>query len=263
MDDSSIPGEVMGTNATTVSQDLKDLQDGFLPRHGLDLLLKYSALLIAAAYLSGFTYFTSLLRFLRPGHFPIIYPISTPVVLTEGTFCLGLYLIGLFIVFLPILFKFQRWSWWVLAVPSMAIFALVDINTVFGTNWILSGMPFLPLLMSGYIGWRYHRRPTAERYYQAVAYVALGLILFSGILGFLRTRGQREWPKARFLVSPEAKIGARELGIEFFLPQKASTEPELSVPVTILIENDKTYLLRTDNGEVVELAKDKVWGTQW
>jgi hypothetical protein len=251
----------MTTNTTTVSQDLKDFQDRFLPQSGLDLLLKYSALFIAGAYLSGFAYFASLLGFLHTGRSPMIYPISTAIVLTEGTIYLGVYLIFLACMLYPILSK----RWWLCAclISCAAICWTTTMHFGFGTNWSLTVTSFLTLLVPVFMVWRYHHSPTGLRYYLAVAYVVFGLIAFSSIQGFQRTRGHQQVHKVRLLVSPDAKAGAKDLGIEFSLQQRAGTEPELSAPLTILIDDDKTYLLRTDDGKVLELAKDKVWGAQW
>lgn len=262
MDHSSETRGSMTTIAATISQDPKHLQDRFLPQNVLDLLLKYSALFIAAAYLSGFAYFASLLGFLHAGRSPGLYPISTAIVLTVGTGYLTLYLLTLSTMLYPICSKTQRWWVWAF-IPSLAIVVTTALHLSFDASWSLSGLPFLPLLVSGYMVWWYNRRQTAARYYMAVVYVVLGLIVFSGIFGFLRTRRQHGWHRVRLLVSPDAKAGAKDLGIGFSLPQKAGTEPELSAPITILIEDDKTYLLRMDDGGIVELAKDKVWGAQW
>lgn len=88
------------------------------------------------------------------------------------------------------------------------------------------------------------------------------LVLFSVSCGYAHWRGQAQSTGAhtRLLVAPEAVEGARMLGVVFSDAKQSSGLPELSEPVRVLFEGDRTYVLRLNSGTIVQLSKEKIWG---
>lgn len=72
---------------------------------------------------------------------------------------------------------------------------------------------------------------------------------------------RREKTNTRLLIAPEAVEGARALGVAFPSNVKSSIgSPELTEPVRVLYEGERTYVLRLGSGSILQISKDKIWG---
>lgn len=246
-----------------VHSEVKHVEPQPLSPALLDSLVKYSALIAAATYLAGFIYFAFLLSYIHHGGSILIHPISAPVLLTHGAGQLTLFAGALTAGLMPLSFRTTRWPTGLVKVLCLALIIICWARFTYRNSWFLSAMPLAPILLSLFWIVRYRRQPSNVKYFLAASYVVIGLMTFAAANAFLAVRGQYHWNKVRLLISPDARAGARDLGIEFPSFTGGSTEHELSAPVTVLVEDDKTYLLQTDSGRLLELSKDKIWGTEW
>jgi hypothetical protein len=73
----------------------------------------------------------------------------------------------------------------------------------------------------------------------------------------LTKEGQQQ---VRLLIEGDAVRGVQEMGLTFPQLQSGDKSAELSGPVEMVFESDRTYVLRV-NGQVVRLGKGKVLGT--
>ena len=107
-----------------------------------------------------------------------------------------------------------------------------------------------------------YSRLRSEQQFGLVAIIAACIFCVSLLMG------QREWARAtarensiRLLIAPEAITGARQLGIAF--PEtKGSTSAQLSENLNLLYVGERMYLVRIKDGHIVQLSKDKVWGAE-
>jgi hypothetical protein len=92
--------------------------------------------------------------------------------------------------------------------------------------------------------------------------LATALALFCVQCGYAHwcRQAQSTGASTRLLVAPEAVEGARMLGVVFSDGKQASGLPELTAPVRVLYEGDRTYVLRLGSGAIVQLSKEKIWG---
>lgn len=147
----------------------------------------------------------------------------------------------------------------------MAVYVLFA-HYNYRANWALSVLTVLPIIVAVAVVYRLQRSTSSSRALLVGAYagtLVVTLVVYSMAMGLVEGLYKPATFSLRLLVSPDAKVGLRGLGIEFSAPRSDGSGGELSSPLEVVLENDKTYLLRLKDGTLVELSKDKVWGAQW
>jgi hypothetical protein len=239
----------------------------------LDDLLKYSPLVVALAYVTGFVMELGYISHLQPSFFDVDFG---PRILVNGAAVLLQYggislAFGLAFVFMDELVRQRAGTGTVQAVlrwgrygclflgPLLASIGLYKVRTspglplmlsVFSGNFLLLFLMLFPAAYS---------RLTKLQHCAVILFLAasLGTLAFaSGTWTWDISSGQGV---ARLLIAPEAIEGAREMGVTF--PEgTGGGSARLSEQVVMLYTGTRTYTFRLNDKRVVQLTRDKVWG---
>lgn len=144
----------------------------------------------------------------------------------------------------------SHWIYLVPTVPALGLSGVVLLINAIALEMISSPHRYLHLQVGQQLG--------------LMLTLATALALFSVQCGYAHwcRQVQSTLASTRLLVAPEAIEGARMLGVVFSDGKRASGLPELTEPVRVLFEGDRTYVLRLESGAIVQLSKEKIWGVR-
>jgi hypothetical protein len=241
------------------------------PTNVFDLEVKYGALAVALAYMVGYVYevgfglrlyvplaemqlgtahllasgFTILFRSLVPTIFSLAY---LRFIVTEASRYYEKAISGLFPAIYAVVLCVYFYLHHTRPVSSVVIMVagVYVINTLIG--WLLVNAEKFP-------AWKL--KPVEQ-----LAALLAFLLVFQGVpsnYGKTEERAQ-ETKMMRLLFAPETVDGARQMGIHFGNANSSATSAQLSDPVSLAYQGEHSYFLALQDGSVLRISKDKVWG---
>lgn len=237
------------------------------------LIVKYSTLLVALSYVTGFianAEFGTAVGVDVRGEISVVQP----RMFAYGAAIIPLFSLGALLVVLILSLRiFERVQQHVpyrvayhvvlIGIPLVAATALVFLARSHGSDSPQSAVIWSSLLLGNVIlaSLLTAPMPNASQVTVRIVTVAALLFLFSGAAADVEAERAKRDPRRdiQFLIAPEAVDGARQLGIPFTRPLDQSPM-ELTQPVHLVYSGERTYALRLADGRLVQLSKDKVWG---
>jgi len=244
--------------------DSENVFDSTLKKY-LNLIKDYGFLILWFGYILGTIYTLGFAAFLKMPREAALS--NLPLILSNGFLCLLVIAFPATIFFLSNSVRsitkislrkpYASWEFW-------ATFTLISLSLFVGAGaeWLQFAV-YLPFsaICNLVICFLWNPKLLPEKLtmksQRLLLVILISMVIWmTGVLG--NNNARRSQKSISLLIAPDAVQYVQGLGISF--SQQKSNAASLSDPVTLVYATDHLYALRTQNGQVVYLSRDKVWG---